>query len=776
MPNLNNALRRIPALLAALLASGLVALFVISSPPQIGVALRAVPEHFGSGWRFPVHTAMAIFTWLVMIFAAGGLGLWLLGRLGALEDLPSPWQKMVFGILTGWVVLGTAAQLIGLAGGCNPIALGALVLVAAAMGIGGWRRVTREMSSMAKDPEREAEVVLPGWFIVLALGFYALLVAYAATPAIESDALRYHLAAPQEYLAAGRIHYLPHHAHSNFPFLIEMLFTIALALQGTEAARLVHLGFLESSATLTALIAFLLVRVSLGRGTGTRKARFVRARNLACVAAAAFATIPSASILACWAFVDMAMVAYFLAVVYLGLLAIVRRRPPSPWLMGLMAAGAVGTKLTMLPIMAGVAGSLLFLMMIRGRRGTKASDPVAAQPKKPSEKSSAASRTAIRFVLLSLAIAAAVASPWFIRNAVWTGNPVYPLANGIFEGGEWTAENAAFNAAKAAEKGFRGPPVSQLEGPIARIAEFALTPLTTSLAGTVFEKHFLGPVPLISMILIGLALGRLALGRFFLRARGGSGESLKDNRSKTLGLCVAWLLAVVVGYWTLWFFTYQSNRLLLPALALLIAMAPWAWLALVGPGATQSSETTMPAAPGRKWFRAWCSAITIIALLYCVTFTTSFIVGLKRPHPLAVALGLRDRTDYLDEAINYHRTARWLAARPEDARRAWLIGEHRTMYFPPGTISSDWFDTPQPLPWIRKSSDTDEMLDQILAEGVRYVVLNQDELARYAAAYFAPRFTDAEFERFEKFINSPRLQTVYNDERFPIYVFRIEAR
>ena len=81
----------------------------------------------------------------------------------------------------------------------------------------------------------------------------------------------------------------------------------------------------------------------------------------------AFAVIPSVTILSSWAFVDIATVAYFLAVVYLGALVFVKTKPPSAWLLGLMAAGAIGTKYSMIPLMGLVAiylGALLFFAQL----------------------------------------------------------------------------------------------------------------------------------------------------------------------------------------------------------------------------------------------------------------------------------------------------------------------------------------------------------------------------------------------------------------------------
>ncbi|HEX2674842.1 MAG TPA: hypothetical protein VHM25_28395, partial [Polyangiaceae bacterium] len=70
-----------------------------------------------------------------------------------------------------------------------------------------------------------------------ALGVAALL---AATPTIDPDGLGYHLTVPKLWLQSGSLRYLPTYPYSNTPMGVEMLFTIALAIAGDAAAKLLH--------------------------------------------------------------------------------------------------------------------------------------------------------------------------------------------------------------------------------------------------------------------------------------------------------------------------------------------------------------------------------------------------------------------------------------------------------------------------------------------------------------------------------------------------------
>ncbi|HXK93758.1 MAG TPA: hypothetical protein PKV38_08760, partial [bacterium] len=59
----------------------------------------------------------------------------------------------------------------------------------------------------------------------------------------------------------------------------------------------------------------------------------------------------------------------------------------------------------------------------------------------------------IRPVLLFAAVAALVGSPWYIKNIILLGNPVYPFARSLFPTPDWTEFNALFFQYHAGMKG-----------------------------------------------------------------------------------------------------------------------------------------------------------------------------------------------------------------------------------------------------------------------------------------------------------------------------------
>jgi hypothetical protein len=83
----------------------------------------------------------------------------------------------------------------------------------------------------------------------------------ALAPAVAGDALCYHLELPKQFLAAGRIEFLPLHENSTFPLLAEMWYLWALSLDTAVAAQLVHWGL----GLLLAGASVLLARPVVGR-------------------------------------------------------------------------------------------------------------------------------------------------------------------------------------------------------------------------------------------------------------------------------------------------------------------------------------------------------------------------------------------------------------------------------------------------------------------------------------------------------------------------------
>src|SRR5262249_59244762 len=83
------------------------------------------------------------------------------------------------------------------------------------------------------------------------LALLTLVPALAPPTDLDWDGLSYHLAAPKLYLRHERLDFIAYDSHTNFPFTVEMLYTLGLGWGDAGAAKLFHLA----AGRLTALAA-----------------------------------------------------------------------------------------------------------------------------------------------------------------------------------------------------------------------------------------------------------------------------------------------------------------------------------------------------------------------------------------------------------------------------------------------------------------------------------------------------------------------------------------
>lgn len=713
--------------------------------------LYAIPNFLhilGEPWQFPAQSALGLAIGGVEIAGLFGVGYGIL-------SLVRPWRRMLplaaeraaLALPVAAVPVSLAVLGPGLAGWVSPGVYGGLLDALLILGLGGWAGFVKDL---LKRPQRErrhrhdlGSLAALGKGVLLG-SMLALAVAYALAPAAETDELRYHLAAPATWLRDGRIHYIPFQAFSNFPMLGEMLFMPALALGGDGAAKLIHLAFLPVCMMLTSLLA----RRLGGRRRGGRPFP----------AGPAFAFIPLVPIIAAWGWIDMFVVAYFLAFVYLGGRALARPRRASGTLLGVVAGGGIGVKYTMLALL-GALGAVWCAMLCLTPQGR---------------------RRVIRLTAGVVVLTLLGGGAWYAKNHAWTRNPFYPGAYSIFGGGEWSADNAAFFVAKAGSKGMH---FRWAAGPASRAVEFLVSPVCATFYPERFEDNPIGPLPLMTLVLcLGWLLARVGRRRIrkidYEQEQENIPQSAIGATARPATPQFSWVVAATLISWMAWFTTYQSNRFLLPTLALVLALGARAW--------TCWAEA-IPA-----WARRVLGGLFTLGVIFSfLYYTTQMLAPWSNPGPyankvdaVAVGLGFEDRDAYLVHKLNYWQAARWLARRARPGEKALLVGEHRTLYFNLPVVASDWFDTPQPIDWMMKTKNNDEMLDLLRKNGVRYIFCNWRELEKIKGPfgqyemYFKPRFVKAGpglWERFEALWMNPRLKQIYpRSTQEGVEIFEVE--
>ncbi len=242
------------------------------------------------------------------------------------------------------------------------------------------------------------------------------------------DVLEYHLQAPREYFEAGRIHFLPHNVYASFPQQMEMLYLLQMHLLADAHAAAIPAQMLHLTCGALAVLA-------LGCWMPAGWPRLT--------AVLLAGSSPWLVYVGALAYVENGML--FFAAVAAGLLhelAKERAReatgtPPSPseahrrapaavedggWRRALGAGLCLGLsgacKYTAMAMVT--AGLPLAYLLVAGHGWRR--------------------RSAL---LLPLVLGALfTAGPWLVRNAAFTGNPVYPFAYSLFGGKAWSASQA----------------------------------------------------------------------------------------------------------------------------------------------------------------------------------------------------------------------------------------------------------------------------------------------------------------------------------------------
>jgi hypothetical protein len=214
----------------------------------------------------------------------------------------------------------------------------------------------------------------------------------------------HHLAIPKLWLAHGGFYEIPWANFSYFPMNIDLLYLIPLYFKNDIVPKFIHFAF--------------------GLGTGLLVYNYIKNRlskNWGLLGFLIFFTAPVIIRLSTTAYVDLGMTFFTTA----SILAFVRWRDgtykDTKWLvlsavcMGL----AAGSKYNAL-----IAWLFLNLMMVfYYSRDTEKGLP------------------ALRYGLAFFAIALLVVSPWFIKNYIQTGNPIYPLFDQFFRADSGWASN-----------------------------------------------------------------------------------------------------------------------------------------------------------------------------------------------------------------------------------------------------------------------------------------------------------------------------------------------
>lgn len=226
-------------------------------------------------------------------------------------------------------------------------------------------------------------------FIIAVLTCILIEIPIALLPPTARDALIYHLAYPKLYLLQGFID-IPFAFYSYYPMNTELLYMLPLYFGKDNLPAMIHTAF----GIMTAALVYYYLKSETGKTNGL-------------LGALIFLSTPIVIKLSTIPYVDLALGFHSTAAI----LTLLRWRidKKTGWLVisGIFAGLAAGTKYNGLyiPLLL----SIMTLHISKNDRPLKA------------------------FLVFSL-ISIVVASPWYIKNFIYTGNPFAPLFFNIFGG------------------------------------------------------------------------------------------------------------------------------------------------------------------------------------------------------------------------------------------------------------------------------------------------------------------------------------------------------
>lgn len=429
-------------------APGRTSLDSLSTPTAIavGVALLAALGSCapgGAAHLVALADACAL-AWPAALWvgSACGIGRWLAARCrwSALRAWPAAAATGACALAAVDAAAGWAGLLSGTASQMWATALLLPGIAALAWELLAHRRGAAEATAPGRGADARGAMPMPWWFaIALGAALPAFVVAAASEPGVlwstefgAYDALSYHLTLPQEWHAGEGIATLGHCAYSGMPSWMEAAY---LHVRALGAGRAVGGSSWFVSAQM--LHAALAVVAALCTGVAARHA----GRTQGAAAQATVDAVASVLVLGLPWLAVTGTLAYSESLMLCALAAamcVLMRGAESTVLarrelvaLAFLAAASFGAKPSA-ALLVGIPLLLCALLLWRRRSArARALDAISC-----------------------IALAALLLAPWWMRNWLATGNPLFPFAEPLLGAGAWTPEQSArFAAAHAAPQG-----------------------------------------------------------------------------------------------------------------------------------------------------------------------------------------------------------------------------------------------------------------------------------------------------------------------------------
>jgi len=500
-----------------------------------------------------------------------------------------------------------------------------------------------------------------GWAALglLVTGQILALVAALAPPTAK-DTLLYHYALPKAWIAVGQAIVIPYNIAGYYPLGVEMHAVWAMLLGAPLGARVAEAAAGATLFLFAPLLAMTVYGWARERGAD---------RTWAAAAALVIVWIPTGYEVAASAYVDLALAGYTaLAVRAFGRWWTSGQSRQLAWVAA-GVGGALSIKLS--------AAFLLLPLALLGLLHALGTGSQDREPARPSTALTAAG------VLGALALGVTLAAPWYVRNWIRTGSPLFPFYLEI-----WPAKAPGWDL----ERSRLYETLFSLYGDISGPLDYLWSPIRLAVAAQPDQPAFYDGVLGIAFI---FALPVLAW--VLWRRR----------------LDVELRLAVLVsaGLFVFWLFSSQQLRYLLPAAAGL-AVA----IAVAGSGLERGLS------------RPLCGLVVAGAALGLPVVLAWFLAL----DPARVVLGGESREAFLARRLDYYPYYQVVNRDLPPTARVWLIDMRRDTYHLDRPAFSDFiFEDYTLTRYVRAATSVDEIRDRVRADGITHLLVRHDILLDY---------------------------------------------
>ena len=353
--------------------------------------------------------------WIALIcFISTGVGkLALVGT--SVKDSDSG-ESLIFSAAVGFAIIGYCIFILGICRMLYPAVIYSFTGVCAIPALAGWhmaKKVQLEPPFFEKTEHlenRTSHGPLPlavnrCCLITLAICVLACM-ALVLTPEIGKDALIYHIGVPKMFLEHHGIYFIPGNIFASYPFFSEMLYIWGLSLGGEILPKGTHF----------AIAIFILFSMwKFGR-------RYVPENKFQVLPLLIFFTIPSVFINAHVAYCDLILTFYTFVALY----AFINwfNTEQKPWLILCAVFSGIAMSVKYGGLSFPFIGCLGVLWACR--------------------KNGMPSKKAVHLLSLYILFTFVAGAPFYLKNWIITGNPLYPLFYEMFGGKGWSTEQAGY--------------------------------------------------------------------------------------------------------------------------------------------------------------------------------------------------------------------------------------------------------------------------------------------------------------------------------------------